>query len=117
MSLHKSKGLTAELVVVAGLVEGMLPRIDRAASPEKQEADLQEQRRLFFVGITRTMNILVLSSYATLDFATAMSLGARVGARLGGPDAPYRVFASSFLGELGAELPRAIRGEDWRYRD
>jgi DNA helicase-2/ATP-dependent DNA helicase PcrA len=118
MSLHKSKGLTADLVVVAGLVEGMLPRIDGSAPPEKQQADLQEQRRLLFVGITRTMNILVLSSYATLDFATAMRLGARVGTRLaGGRDAANRVFASGFLSELGPELPRAIRGEDWRYRN
>ena len=28
MSLHKSKGLTADLVIVMGCVEGLIPRID-----------------------------------------------------------------------------------------
>jgi superfamily I DNA/RNA helicase len=116
MSLHKSKGLTADLVVVAGLVEGMLPRVDHDAAPAEQQAQLEEQRRLFFVGITRTRNVLVLSSYSALDFATAMRLGARIGARLTfGQNPRHRVFASTFLGELGDELPQAVRGQDWHY--
>ena len=103
-------------LVLAGLVEGMLPRFDGGELPAQQEEHLEEQRRLFFVGMTRTTNILVFSSYATLDFATAMRLGARVGARLtAGVNPRCRVFASRFLGELGAELPPAVRGEDWQY--
>jgi len=113
MSMHASKGLTADLVVLAGLVEGVVPRIDRRLPEEEQEAQLQEQRRLFFVAMTRTTNILVFSSYSRLDAATAHRLQAARGRRIGGGS--FRTFASSFLGELGEECPEAIRGEDWQY--
>ena len=112
MSLHASKGLTADLVVLAGLVEGLIPRIDLNVSPAEQEAQEQEQRRLFFVGITRTTDVLVLSSYAELDVATAHRLQVRRGPRTPGG---FRTFASSFFDELGDGLPTGVRGEEWRY--
>lgn len=112
MSLHASKGLTADLVVLAGLVEGLMPRIDRRRSHTEQEQQEQEQRRLLFVGITRTTNILVFSSYSQLDAATAHKLQVSQG-RQNGPI--IETFASSFFDELGAGLPGAIRGEDWHY--
>ncbi len=49
MSLHKSKGLTRDLVVVAGCMAGTLPYLDEDDSPEVQSAKLEEQRRLFYV--------------------------------------------------------------------
>jgi DNA helicase II / ATP-dependent DNA helicase PcrA len=117
MSFHKSKGLTADLVVLAGLVQGAIPRVDWDA-PDAAE-QLEEQRRLFFVGMTRTTNILVLSSYSALDFPTAMRLGASTDARVSlgprRPDDHYRVVASRFLGELGPALPPAVRGNQWAY--
>jgi DNA helicase II / ATP-dependent DNA helicase PcrA len=112
MSLHASKGLTADLVVLAGLVEGILPRIDADAPHAEQEAQEQEQRRLFFVGITRTTNVLVFSGYSELDFATAIRLQAQRGPRT--PNG-VRTFAGSFFDELGDGLPDAVRGEDWQY--
>jgi superfamily I DNA/RNA helicase len=112
MSLHASKGLTADLVVLAGLVEGLMPYVDPSASVAEQEAQLQEQRRLFYVGMTRTRNALVFSTYSQLDTATAMSFRAARGRRVKGG---FRVLASSFLGELGDELPPAVRGAEWRY--
>lgn len=112
MSLHASKGLTADLVVLAGLVEGILPRIDADAPATEQELQEQEQRRLFFVGITRTTNILVFSGYSELDLATAHRLQVRRGpTTLTG----VRTFASSFFDELGDGLPDSVRGQDWRY--
>lgn len=112
MSLHASKGLTADLVVLAGLVEGLMPRIDRNRSHTEQEQQEQEQRRLLFVGITRTTNILVFSSYSQLDAATAHRLQVARG-RQNGPI--IETFASSFFDELGARLPGAVRGETWSY--
>ena len=54
MSLHKSKGLSSPVVVIAGCIEGLLPAApDRDKSPEEQQADLEEQRRLLYVGLTR----------------------------------------------------------------
>jgi DNA helicase-2/ATP-dependent DNA helicase PcrA len=112
MSLHASKGLTADLVVLAGLVEGVMPRIDRDLPHVEQERQEQEQRRLLFVGMTRTTNILVFSSYSQLDAATAHRLQVARG-RQHGP--AMETFASSFFDELGDGLPAAIRGDDWRY--
>lgn len=113
MSMHASKGLTADLVVLAGLVDGVIPRVDARLSEDEQQAQLEEQRRLFFVAMTRTTNILVFSSYSQLEAATAHRLQARVGRWVGGGS--FRTFASSFLGELGDQSPDAIRGENWGY--
>jgi superfamily I DNA/RNA helicase len=62
MSLHKSKGLTADHVVVTGLIEGLIPsQGDDNLSFEQQNRLLEEQRRLFYVAITRPKQTLVLS--------------------------------------------------------
>lgn len=54
MSLHKSKGLSAPATIVAACVEGVLPRRpDDDLTDNQKLADIEEQRRLFFVGITR----------------------------------------------------------------
>jgi DNA helicase-2/ATP-dependent DNA helicase PcrA len=112
MSMHASKGLTADLVVLAGLVDGVMPRVGDDLSPAEQEAQLQEQRRVFFVGLTRTSQILVLSSYSQLDIGTAYRLQVRRGLALG-YGRGFRTFATPFLGELGDELPRGVGGQDW----
>jgi len=72
--LHKSKGLTANLVVIAGCVEGILPTIDRSASVAEQARQMQEQRRLLYVGITRSTETLVLSSAIQMPFGLAMQM-------------------------------------------
>ena len=54
MSVHKSKGLSSPYVFIVGCVEGLLPsRPDAELSPAERTAKLQEDRRLFYVGITR----------------------------------------------------------------
>ena len=113
MSLYKAKGLDADLVVLAGCVETLLPHIDRSLSQEEQRRSLEEQRRLFYVAITRTRKILVLSSAITMERGAAYQMRARVGrgdARRG------RMVASRFIGELGEECPDAERGDEWLRR-
>ena len=56
MTLHNAKGLEFPLVFIAGLEEGLFP-LARAYEP----AALEEERRLFYVGITRAEDKLVLS--------------------------------------------------------
>jgi superfamily I DNA/RNA helicase len=107
MSFQKSKGLTADLVILAGLVDGAMPRLDDKDSPAERQAQLEEHRRLFFVGMTRSTKILVLSSYSMLPDDIARKITTRVGARVGGS---LRVFPSPFLDECGPTLPRAIDG-------
>ena len=54
MSLHKSKGLSSPVVVIAGCIEGLLLTApDQDKSPQEQQADLEEQRRLLYVGLAR----------------------------------------------------------------
>ncbi len=112
MTMHGSKGLTARVVVLAGLCEGLMPSVDRDASPAEQTLLLEEQRRLFFVAVTRTTEVMVFSSYSQLDTATAMNLGAARGRRFRGG---FGTLASSFLPELGPGLPRAVSGPTWTY--
>jgi len=53
MSLHKSKGLTTRVTIVAGCTQGLIPFHKSDTPPVEQEAVLREQRRLFYVAITR----------------------------------------------------------------
>ncbi len=106
MSLHKSKGLTSKVVLVAGCIEGLTPMIKHALPEHEQRLSLLEQRRLFYVAITRCREILALSSVTTLDPAVAHRMGART--RPGG-----RAIASRFLDELGPVLLAPVRGSDW----
>jgi DNA helicase-2/ATP-dependent DNA helicase PcrA len=55
-SLHAAKGLEWDAVFIVGLVDGMLP-IAHASTPEQVE----EERRLLYVGITRARRELRLS--------------------------------------------------------
>jgi DNA helicase-2/ATP-dependent DNA helicase PcrA len=71
MSLHKSEGLTARLVVIAGCVSGILPSIDF----QEQNRLREEQPRLFYVGVTRSTETLVLSSAVRIPSGTAMQMG------------------------------------------
>jgi DNA helicase II / ATP-dependent DNA helicase PcrA len=111
MSLHKSKGLTARLVVIAGCVTGIIPSIDPQAPLAEQNRQTQEQRRLFFVGLTRSTETLVLSSAVRMPYAAALKMGMQVAAR-SGPNAILQ--ASPFLAELGPSAPQPTSGNAWR---
>lgn len=107
MSLHKSKGLTADLVVVVGCIQGLIPFVDPdLAQPERDRA-LEEQRRLFYVAITRTRRILVLSNVIQLPRDLAHRMGALV---RGGSASHASTIASRFLSELGPSTPKPVRG-------
>jgi DNA helicase-2/ATP-dependent DNA helicase PcrA len=57
MTLHASKGLEFPVVFIAGLEEGLFPLERAAQEPE----ELEEERRLFYVGATRAEQRLYLS--------------------------------------------------------
>jgi DNA helicase-2/ATP-dependent DNA helicase PcrA len=111
MSLHKSKGLTAKLVIISGCVAGILPHIDTDETPAQQARQLQEQRRVFYVGITRSTDTLVLSSAIRMPLNMAYRMRMPIIARIGGEAILH---ASSFLAELGPSAPATIRGVQWR---
>lgn len=109
MSIHKSKGLTSKVVIIAGCIQGVIPFEDRDETPAEQVLTLQEQRRLFYVAITRCKELLLLSSFARLEQSVAYSLGAR----FRGYGQVVQTIASPFLSELGPHAPAAQSGRDW----
>lgn len=56
ITLHNTKGLEFPRVIITGLETGIFPRQDKTGS------DLEEERRLFYVGITRAKNQLYITS-------------------------------------------------------
>jgi DNA helicase II / ATP-dependent DNA helicase PcrA len=57
MTLHASKGLEFPVVFVSGVEEGLLPFYSNTI----ERGELEEERRLFYVGITRAQTKLFLS--------------------------------------------------------
>jgi DNA helicase-2/ATP-dependent DNA helicase PcrA len=86
MSLHASKGLEFPVVFILGMEEGLLPHSRAFTEP----ADMEEERRLCYVGITRAKEKLCLT-FAETRMAS------------GGMD-PYGRVPSRFLAEIPQEL-------------
>ncbi len=115
MSLHKSKGLTASLVVVLGCMSGAIPTIDQTAAPAELDALLREQRRLLYVALTRATDTLVLSSITELPLATALRAGIPPVRKFwSNGQLMARLAASPFIAELGPHAPAAVTGQAWR---
>ncbi|MEA4911295.1 MAG: 3'-5' exonuclease, partial [Oscillospiraceae bacterium] len=88
MTLHSAKGLEFDCVYIAGLEEGIFPGDQSRASEE----DLEEERRLAYVGITRAKKKLYLTrcSMRMLFGATRRNMPSR--------------FLEEFSGELKDDL-------------
>ncbi len=105
MSLHKSKGLTSRVVIITSCVEGLLPSDDAM----DDEAILNEQRRLFYVGLTRCTETLVLSSFREISRVQAYQIGLTPGRGCGNA----RFNASQFLFQMGPNAPFPQIGDNW----
>ncbi len=92
MTLHAAKGLEFPLVFLAGLEEGLFPHSRTLNNPE----ELEEERRLCYVGMTRAMNRLVLTR-------------AHYRRRYGN-DAPEPTVPSRFLEEVPPQLIENLGG-------
>jgi DNA helicase-2/ATP-dependent DNA helicase PcrA len=89
MTLHSAKGLEFRAVFLTGLEEGTFPH----ARSSENEWELEEERRLCYVGITRAREILCLTSAASR--------------RLFGE--PKLLGESRFVAELGDHVERESR--------
>jgi len=86
MTLHAAKGLEVPLVFLAGLEEGLFPHSRTFLQPD----DIEEERRLCYVGMTRAMDTLVISR--------------AVYRRRYGTDLPEASIPSRFLDEIPPQL-------------
>lgn len=112
MSFHKSKGLSSPIVYIAGCVEGLIPsRPDPQKTPAENAAKLEEDRRLFYVAMTRVKadpdhgkpGYLHISYPRTMPVADAMQNNIGAAQFYGGTAILH---GSRFLGELGPEAPQ-----------
>lgn len=66
-TIHKAKGRQSRIVFIVGVAEGVLP-------PTRPGTDIEEERRICFVGITRAKDLLILSAPKQIaGMATAAS--------------------------------------------
>ena len=89
MTLHSAKGLEFPNVLLVGMEEGLFPHQRSVEDPRQ----LEEERRLCYVGITRAMRLLTLSYAETR--------------RMHGSD--YSPRPSRFLREIPSELIHEVR--------
>jgi len=92
MTLHAAKGLEFPLVFLCGLEEGLFPHSRTLLAPD----DIEEERRLCYVGMTRAMDTLVLTRAHYR--------------RRWGTDMPEASTPSRFLEEVPAGLIEDISG-------
>ncbi len=89
ITMHNTKGLEFDRVIITGLEEGLFPR-DGDANPE----EVEEERRLFYVAVTRARSELHLTSCRYR----------RIRGRL------MELSPSRFLGEIPRDLVEWVRG-------
>jgi DNA helicase-2/ATP-dependent DNA helicase PcrA len=93
MTLHAAKGLEFSLVFLAGMEEGLFPHSRTLNNPE----ELEEERRLCYVGMTRAMDTLMLTR-------------AHYRRRFGN-EAPEASLPSRFLEEIPQSLMENLSGQ------
>jgi DNA helicase-2/ATP-dependent DNA helicase PcrA len=73
MTIHQAKGLEFKCVIVPGLNEGILPHVN---SLEQLLTDLEEERRLMYVAMTRAMERLIIT-YRKRQMGQAITTASR----------------------------------------
>ncbi len=105
MTLHAAKGLEFPLVFLVGMEEGLFPHSRTLLAP----AEIEEERRLCYVGMTRAMDTLILSRAHYR--------------RRYGTDSPEPSTPSRFLEEIPIELledvgsPGKVKGSTPRFQE
>jgi superfamily I DNA/RNA helicase len=77
MTHHGAKGLEADVVVIAGAADQIIPGM-AASAPAQAQLQREEQRRLLYVSITRAKRELVVSWPHNIDYKDATKNQVRI---------------------------------------
>ena len=106
-TLWGAKGITAEHVYLVGACHEAIPGRRRDEYPGTDEEFLEEQRRLFYVSITRSKRTLVISRATRITRGEAKQIGLAIKA------GKSHLQMSRFLRDIIRQLPPAVDGEQW----
>jgi DNA helicase-2/ATP-dependent DNA helicase PcrA len=121
LTVHKSKGLEWPVVFLVNCVQGRFPSVRRGDPLEMPPAlikdtlpsgdfHLQEERRLFYVGMTRAVERLYLTSAVDMGSRRSSKVSQFVLEALDLPKAAARPFTSSAVEELHRHAPPPAPG-------
>jgi superfamily I DNA/RNA helicase len=111
MSLHKSKGLTADCVYIMGAVQGIIPFLKFGNTDKENEDAVIEHRRLMYVALTRAASQLVISYPRSMPSALVRSWGLKPLRSEG--KAMVQMMPTVYLTELGSAAPERMPGKRW----
>lgn len=109
-TLWGAKGVTAEHVYILGVCREALPGKRRDEYPGTEANYFDEQRRLFYVSITRAKKTLVISRALHIGRGPAKQLGLAVTT---GSKFWADLKMSPFLHDIMGLLPTAVPGDSW----
>jgi superfamily I DNA/RNA helicase len=109
-TLWGAKGVTAEHVYILGVCREALPGQRREDYPGTDAEYVEEQRRLFYVSITRSKETLVISRALRVGRGPAKQLGLTVTT---GSKFWADLKMSPFLHDIMGVLPGAVPGDSW----
>ena len=112
MTMHKAKGLTSKVVIVACCCDELIPAKFNGLTNEQRTAEIFEQRRLFYVAITRCKEILALSYFSTVNKDEHSNLYMSSG-EWDQNMQRFNVAPSQLIDELGPAAPTVIEGTEW----
>ena len=132
MTIHAAKGLEFMAVFICGAVDGLIPlRMSDAGTAAQEAADLEEERRLFYVAITRARRHLCITYHTdwTFDFRSKRMLSSQPSPFLADipaaacvrSDSPYTEFTSGMRRKSGGQQQagnkQRLASTDYRYNN
>lgn len=115
MTLHSAKGLEADVIIVAGSSDQIIPGPSYGTADEK-EHHREEQRRLLYVSLTRARQHLIVSWPTMLSYEDAKKNNIRIDSTFRKKDnsLAVRLTKSSLLPDVaGIDFAQQTSGDNW----